>query len=541
MLLACLFLIPLNLWALAPIEGLLMGEVNPDDQLDPLLSIFKAKYDSTTTNETSKIRTYEQFIKNGNDLENSCGQLKQGTYSSSWDEKQAQRSVTASLQYMGLSLTLQAITSYSVKLNMPEQDFKNLTTNLLDNHCSKNTTVYSLKLLRANFEHLFKTRVNNYIPNIQLSPYASVLYKARTNTPANYKNEMNLAVKNFKAFCSWGNDVSDYRLLAPYLKNKFIMAYLAKNIHGYMDTYDFAQNRIVVQPHAASVQVSCDNLICRKVDRQTFLRRFPKTVGSTGDYTDIQKLYCHHFRFQDYKNDTIPQVKKWIKEAELEDPIFETSFFISMITGVPDPTFGVENYSDIQFVARSSFSDRWNAWAENILAKFSTGLMFEESIKVKPVPRRDYLSLRTEGFGLDFNVTLGEMDRLMNHTDKFKVRFDLKLSKNYMRHLRTKWNALSDNVDTEGQKEFRKEIALYVEHQISTKEKLFLQKMWTSDFSRLIGDELLAQALIYKGPLFDSYKDEILSIPVNFSYGIFAISYLRYRSDINAGRLKLNL
>jgi hypothetical protein len=167
--------------------------------------------------------------------------------------------------------------------------------------------------------------------------------------------------------------------------------------------------------------------------------------------------------------------------------------------------------------------------------------MFEESIKVKPVPRRDYLSLRTEGFGLDFNVTLGEMDRLMNHTDKFKVRFDLKLSKNYMRHLRTKWNALSDNVDTEGQKEFRKEIALYVEHQISTKEKLFLQKMWTSDFSRLIGDELLSQALIYKGPLFDSYKDEILSIPVNFSYGIFAISYLRYRSDINAGRLKLNL
>ena len=107
-----------------------------------------------------------------------------------------------------------------------------------------------------------------------------------------------------------------------------------------------------------------------------------------------------------------------------------------------------------------------------------------------------------------------------------------------MRFIRTKWNALSAQVDTEGQIELRKEIALFIEQQIATKEKLFLQKMWTNDFSRLIGDELLAQALAYRGPLFDSYQEEVLSIPVNFSYGIFAISYLRYRSDVNAGRLK---
>ena len=110
-----------------------------------------------------------------------------------------------------------------------------------------------------------------------------------------------------------------------------------------------------------------------------------------------------------------------------------------------------------------------------------------------------------------------------------------------MRHLFTKWNSLSSQVDNEGQKAFKKDIATYIEQQITVKEKLFLQKMWNSEFSRLIADELLAQALAYKGTMFDSYKDELLTVPVNFSYGIFAISYLRYRSDVNAGRLKLNL
>ena len=65
--------------------------------------------------------------------------------------------------------------------------------------------------------------------------------------------------------------------------------------------------------------------------------------------------------------------------------------------------------------------------------------------------------------------------------------------------------------------------------------------MWNDDFSRLIVQELVGQILSYKGPLFDSYQEEMLRVPVKFSYGIFALSYLRYRADVKAGRLKLNL
>lgn len=541
MLLVIVLMLPLSALALAPVEGLVLGEANSEYQLDPLNSIFKSKYDTSIAGETGKLELFKQFIQNGYNFENSCTNVKEGRYATPWDEKQAQRSIAAAVQYIGLDRSLIAISAYAKSMNMAEDEFKNLVDNLVENSCSKNTTVYSLKFLRASFFNYFKNSPNNFVPNSQSSPFASTYFKSKTNTPLNNRNELNLAIKNFRAFCSWGNDVSDYRLMAPYLKNKFIMAWVVKNIHGFVDSYNDKLKMIASVQSPLTVQVTCKNLICRKVDRQTFLKEFPKIIGSSGDYGDMLKLYCYHFRFKDYPSDTIPQVKKWIKEAELEDPVFETSFFISLMTGVPDPMFGIENYSDMQFVARSSFSDRWNGWAENVLATFSTGLLFEESIKVKPVPRRDRLALSTEGFAVDFSVTLGEMDRVMNDTDKFKVKFDLKLTKNYMRHLVTKWNSLSSQVDNEGQKAFKKDVATYIEQQITVKEKLFLQKMWNSEFSRLIADELLAQALAYKGTMFDSYKDELLTVPVNFSYGIFAISYLRYRSDVNAGRLKLNL
>jgi hypothetical protein len=532
---------PLSALALAPVEGLILGEAQAEYQTDPLNSIFKAKFDTSIESEISKIKMYEAFVINGNGLEDRCSYLKEGKYATPWDEKQAQRSITASLQYIGLDRSIKAITAYARELKMSENEFNNLSENLLTNQCSQNITVYSIKLLRSSLNYYYKNPVMDTIPQIQSSPFVSSYFKQRSNTPLNYKNELNLAVRNFRAFCSWGNDVTDYRLMTPYLKNKYIMSWVLKNIHGISDKYDPKLKEVYPVAIKESSQVICNNLVCRKTGRQKFVKEFPKIIGSTGYYFDMQKLYCHHFRFQDPKIDTAPQVKKWLKESELEDPIFETNFFISLITGVPDPTFGLENYSDMQFVARSSFSDRWNSWAENVLATFSTGLLFEESIKVKPSPRRDRLALRTEGFAVDFTVTLGEMDRIMNDTDKFKVKFDLKLSKNYMRHLVTKWNSLSDQVDTEGQKAFKKDIAIYIDQQIAMKEKLFLQKMWNNDFSRLIADELLAQALAYRGPLFDSYKDELLTVPVNFSYGIFAISYLRYRSDVNAGRLKLNL
>ena len=123
----------------------------------------------------------------------------------------------------------------------------------------------------------------------------------------------------------------------------------------------------------------------------------------------------------------------------------------------------------------------------------------------------------------------------------FVAGFELNLSKNYIRHVRSKWIELTNNIDEEGRIKFRDQVSKYIDFQLKNKEKLFLQKMWNEDFSRHIVQELVEQILVYNGPMFDSYKEEILKVPVKFTYGVFALSYLRYRADVKAGRLKLNL
>ena len=107
--------------------------------------------------------------------------------------------------------------------------------------------------------------------------------------------------------------------------------------------------------------------------------------------------------------------------------------------------------------------------------------------------------------------------------------------------MKTKWANLSAELNQEGLNLFKEEVSKYLSIQLKEKEKLFQQKVWSDDFPRFVTLELLTQLNMYKGPLFDSFQDQMLHIPVKFSYGIFALNYLRYKSDVSSGRLKLNL
>ncbi len=519
-----------------------MGEAKNEYQQDPLNLIFADIYDRSSEGEVKKLKLYHSFYANGQRLQESCGYLGPNTYSTPWQEKQAKRSVVATLQYIGLDQSIKAIGAYSKKLDVSEEDYKRLSANLVRNYCSKNVTVYSLRNIEKALEHYYKNPEFNVIPSVETSPFATELYKKTTETPESRNREMEYAVRNFRAFCSWGGDVVDYRLLTPYLNNRFIMSFVFRNLNGVKETYTEKSKSVSSVKDNDSIQVVCNDLICRKTTLNDFKEKFSTSVGSTGISSDLQKLYCHHFRFQDYNpTNTLTEVKTWMKEAELEDPIFETNFLISLLNGVPDAFMGVSKYSEIPMLAKSSADERWTKWAQKVLGMFSKDLLYEESLKVKAKPIRDKVALRTQGFKLDFHITLGEMDRLMNDTDKLGLSFDLKFTKNYLRSLRSKWSYLASEIDTEGQKAFKAEVAQFVEIQLKEKEKLFSQVMWTSDFSRLIADELIEQVLVYQGPLFDSYKEEVLKVPVRFSFGVFALSYLRYRADVTAGRLKLSL
>lgn len=520
-----------------------MGEAVNEYQQDPLSYIFSDIYDKSLSGENRKLKLYQSTYQSGLLLQESCGLYAPPHYASSWQEKQAKRTVAATLQYIGLDTSIKTIGAYAQKFELSEGAFNKLKTNLTKNYCSKNISVLSIKQIEKSLDHYFKNPQTHMIPTVEGSPFATDLYKSISEGTLARSNEFDQAINNFKAFCSWGGDVVDYRLMVPYLKNSFIMGFIIKNLTGVQDRFDPSTHVVEQKASTDTVQVTCTDLICRRNNNyKDFSRKFPFSVGSTGLYTDLAKLYCHHFKFQDYKaRDSIAEVKAWIKKMELEDPIFETSFFISLLTGVPDAVFGAETYRDLPKIAKSSIDVRWNAWANHALKSFSKDMLFEESLKIKAHPRRDKTVLRTEGFKLDFNVTLGEMDRIVDETDKLSLSFDLRLSKNYLRHIRIKWSALSDAIDEEGKKQFRNELSKYINLQLREKEKYFRQVMWNEEFSRLIVQELIGQLLAYRGPMFASLQEEMLKIPVKFNYGVFALSYLRYRADVKAGRLKLNL
>lgn len=535
------FILSLRAFALVPVEGILMGESNEDYQQDPLSYVFSDIYDKSRQGENNKVKLYLSTYEGGVSLSESCSHYGSLQFATSWKEKQALRSIAATLQYLGIDTSIKAIAAYAQKMSLDEAQFKNLTTNLVQNYCSKNISVFSIRNIEKSLGHYFKNPELAIIPSVASSPFTTKQLTLITESDRARSNEFDQAIKSFRAFCSWGGDVNDYRMLTPYLNNRFIMAFIFKNMRGVQDQIAPKTFKVETVKSDKTVQVLCDNLICRKVGQTKMNQDFPLSVGSTGLKTDLEKLYCHHYRYLDYQpKKTIPQVAQWIKEEELEGPIFQTNFFISLMTGIPDLFFGAEGYRDIPLVVKSSIDERWERWALNSLAQFSKDLFFEESLKVKILPAVPS-QVSEQRFHLDFTVSLGEMDRLVSDNDKIDAQFNLKLSKNYLRFLRNKWDHLSKEVDLEGQAKFKQETAQFIDLQLKQKERYFIQKIWNTSFSELVSEELLNQAIATKVSYFDSYEDEMIEIPVKFSYGVFALNYLRYRSDVKAGRLKLNL
>ncbi len=535
---------PLASVALAPVEGILLGEAQREIQNDPLALVFSDRNSSIGTNQDKqRMKFYHIIISGGVQMEDRCSNLGPVSYSTKWREIQAKRSMVSTLQYIGLDTTIKAIGAYGKLLQLGETEYGNLISNIVSNYCSENVTVMSLKTIRKSLEAYYQNPDPGIVPNIEQSAYATEAFKANSTSSETRAREFHYAIRNFRAFCSWGGKVDDLRLLAPYLKNPFVMNQVATNMSGVNYRWDEKlQDFSLVRKSPDAVRVVCKDLICRQTSTEDFKKDFPLSTGSTGVFQDLTKLYCQDFRLTDYDaKNTIPEVKAWIKGLELEEPILETNFFISLMTGIPDPFMGANKYSDIPLIVKSSVDERWTKWSRDVLGTFSRDLLFEESLRVRARPRRNLAELGLDGFRLDFHVTLGEMDRIMKDNDKIGMSFDFKFSKNWLHSLISRYNVIAEKLDVEGEKAFRADVAHYIDLQLRTKEKLFTQKLWNEDFSRLIAEELLGQVLTYKGSYFNSYQDEMVTVPVKFSYGIFALSYVRYRAQVARGATKLNL
>ncbi len=520
-----------NVHALIPIEGLIYGNVIDMEQTDPLQGILSYTSGSDAPDiESGKLEHFYSIYKQGLDLKNYCEQDILLRYENDWQKQSAARSVAATLQYLGIDASLKAITGYAKKLEFSEDKFKTLVDNLIKSSCSKNITVYSLKLIQDNFKYEWDKEQDFKLPNITNSPFYSTYLKKRQNTLEVSKRELNYSLRNFRAFCSWNGDVADYRLLVPYLKNPFIMTLVNNNLRQKRLALDKKTRELVLEDNPNSVQVACDSMICRKRSPAEFKRLFPHIIGSTRLKDDLYNLYCDHFsKVRLNKAQINPNIKQWIEESSAYAGKVEALHFLSYFTGVPDPMVTAKKFEDIPEYLKQNIKLRWDNWSDKKLALFDNDHLYEEPLEIRLISQKGTNELLEGKFNLLFDVGLSEIDRVLDDVDKIDTYFKLKFSIKYLAYLRDQHRFYQKIGDTTKLENLKKDLQLRVKTQLVHKQKYFKVKIWTEQMPRIISDELLNQLNYYLGNELNKLSKKTVHIPVKFRFGIFALRYINQR------------
>lgn len=527
------FLFNSSVHALVQVDGVLYGDVSGLSQNDPLYGILNTEYTYENPSDLQRRRFVYQrgLYQQGLDLKDKCEKEHTVNYSRFWMEGSAKRAVAATLQYLALDMSVKAIVEYAKKLEFSDDKFSNLSYNLVQNTCNQNISVFGLKLLRDSFAKYWKSGSGFSLPTIAGSPYYSSWIKKELNTRKVLERQFNYTLRNFRSFCSWNGDSDDYSMLVPYLNNPFIMSFVFNNLLQRKIDYDLKLAQLHYSKNTNSVQVACEDLICRKRSPRKFKNLFPRMNGSTSYMFDYESLYCDYFSKVQYKKQADPIIKKWINGQTLEESKLEASNLIALITGVPDFTLSADKFQDILALLKSNIRDRWNQWADNKSEKLELDLLYEESLKISLDSKVFNSNVQQGDFSVYFTVSLGEIDTTLNEIDKIKSSFELIFPKKYIGYLRKRSIFLSNKGKHKELAMLKSKFVERIGHQVRSKVKKLKITVWNEDLYGIIANELLAQIHFYRGGKYKTITNDFVKIPVNFRYGIFALQYMFKKAE----------
>lgn len=519
-------------WGLVPLEGLVLGQVDRELQPDPLTTIFSSSLTGADV-DLAQHRTYRSFIQEAQELQQSCSFIGRASYANPQSETVARRTMVATLQYVGLDATVKAIGTYARTLQMSETEYTQLADNLVKGSCSPNLSVYGLRLIKQNLLAAYKTEGIYFLPRFPGAPMSSPELSISSNSVETRELEFHHTVKNFRALCSWGGDVTNYRLLPPLISSPQVMSAVMRYMEGVGLEYD-ARGRSVKLVERNHLRVSCDGPICRPVPANVFQRQFPRMVGSSGLKQDLQRQWCEHFRFQNYVSgdQQSAQVRDWIKQQDLADERKDVAMMVSLLTSTSDLVLMAKSYPEVGDSLKRTIEQRWNDWAATSIKRFSRDLFFEEALEIELLaPDRAKLAARGETFGLDLAITMGELDRVIRLNDKIAVDFGLKVSRNWLRWVRSQ--ALQSGLKEDPTAESEALVS-----SVSATLRALMQKGYgyfpyfqaNQNLEELLAQELIRQLSFYEGRYFDDVNERMVQLPVRFHYGLFALSYVRYKA-----------
>ena len=168
-----------------------------------------------------------------------------------------------------------------------------------------------------------------------------------------------------------------------------------------------------------TTRVLCQNLICRRRSSVDFEQSFYHSVGSVGITDDFHRLYCHHFRSIDLNyGHPDPKIKTIIDSWNFDDFNLLNAQMVALISGFGDFFVRSNTFQEAKEYMRSSIDRHWEGWATERLGQFDRYLPYEEFLTIEPVDLHSYFRERGGNFGVEFDINMGEFDRLYKKPER---------------------------------------------------------------------------------------------------------------------------
>ncbi|PIK15511.1 hypothetical protein [Halobacteriovorax sp. JY17] len=537
-----IFLLSLQAKALVPLESILLGDFEDKyskESADPFDYLFLKKVELPgKISEKRDLTIYRGYYEEGINLQKSCRADYQLSYPTSWQEDQVKRSIFATLQYIGLDISIRAIPKYAKYFEFSRDEYSNLVENIVGNYCSKNLSIISIKQLKRNFLSKFDNENTFELPDVSKNS----LFPEKLTTIATQddvrEREFVKTIDLFKSFCSWGGDVDNLRLLVPFLKNPVIYASLIRQLTNEKLEWNRNSRDVFKIRNQKTVQVLCEGLICRKSNSIEFNKKFPTSVGHKSFDDDLSRLYCKEARDYQYLiKGQAPKISSMIKKMTFDEENLLISQFIALQTGVPAFFVRANNFSSAKEFLRASVDKTWDDWAMNQVDKFKGEVYFEEPLTMELVDRSLYYKNYLPEFKVLFDVNLGELDRTNQIVGKITTHFNLNFSRKFLRWARLEYINL-DPRDEKRKEELFYKMKIRIAPIVKDIRTKFPTPPWDGDLDVIIRNEILEQISKFRGGFFDEDEAGMMKIPVIISFAPYALKYLRYEYNVEQNQKK---
>lgn len=529
-------------WALAPLESLVLGNFSEnysESETDPLNYVFsRDKYQSTEAGFKRDLALYRGFYEEGKNTLNYCKVNREIQYTSDWEKIQVMRSMLSEIQYIGLDLTARAIPQYAKALEFTRDEYLNLIDGLVGNYCSANLSVISKKELKNNLLIKFDKDNSFILPNVSNNPFFPSNLDSYLPPKTALEEQFKYTVKLFQSICSWGGNPTNPGLMVPILKHPALMAFFTRQMDNQVIEWKELSNTLFLKEDKNTVQVVCDNLICRKTFRENFYNKIYHSVGGTQLSEDLKRLYCEEFKNVEYKpSESDERLKKIMNARTFDEENFINSQFISLITGVPDFFLGALKFNQGEDIFRSSLDSTWSKWATSQTETLNRELYFEEPLTLELIERRLYFNPRRPVLKVAFDVNLGEFDRINQKAGKVSVRFTVNLQKSFLNYYRESLKNLGPQ--NKSDKEYLlKRFKIQMTKDLNNAREKFLIPPWKGDLELIIANELTEQMQLIPDEKFKMSNTGFLPVTIEMNYGIFALKYINHQKTVQNARDK---